>query len=338
MRKITVLCAAVFCISFAAFAQGPGQNDPPSNPPSNITVKLRYDSITFIPDGPVCDEESPYLLVPITFSGFADEAMLLSEASINSICVNMEHSFLGDFTISIVCPNGQSATLKPKGGGGTVLGIPADASGTDFTNPCTAPPNIPGIGWTYCFSNKYSYEEDGVSSTYYYMNILEASSNNTAPTVPVSHPDFGNSGNSIDSTRIASGSHYYKPWDNFSSLIGCPLNGEWSLKIYDAWGIDNGFLFWWDMELSVNSSNGLADIDEQAIVSIYPNPAKEELTIVSDNKIETIEVFNLLGQNVYTAKVNGNNATINVTNFTKGSYVVKLHTDRGFTAKKFVVE
>ena len=36
-------------------------------------------------------------------------------------------------------------------------------------------------------------------------------------------------------------------------LIGCPLNGEWIFRICDNLSIDNGFIYWWDIELGQNS-------------------------------------------------------------------------------------
>ncbi len=36
-----------------------------------------------------------------------------------------------------------------------------------------------------------------------------------------------------------------QPWEN---LIGCPLNGTWTVEICDMWGADNGFIFDWTVE------------------------------------------------------------------------------------------
>ena len=58
------------------------------------------------------------------------------------ICMNIEHSFLGDLEIIITSPNGQSATLHGfPGGVGTYLGAPNDD-----------PSNTQGVGADYCFS------------------------------------------------------------------------------------------------------------------------------------------------------------------------------------------
>ena len=58
------------------------------------------------------------------------------------VCINFEHSFMGDLVISLTCPTGQSVVLHQQGGGGTNLGDPDQAGGAQF----------PGIGWDYCWS------------------------------------------------------------------------------------------------------------------------------------------------------------------------------------------
>mgnify|MGYP001283875623 CR=1 FL=1 len=79
----------------------------------------------------------------LTFSQFAPGQTLTSANQLLDICVNMEHSFMGDLIIRIFSPTGQSVTLHQQGGGGTYLGIPVDNDAT---------PNIQGTCWNYCWS------------------------------------------------------------------------------------------------------------------------------------------------------------------------------------------
>ncbi|MDR0789224.1 MAG: T9SS type A sorting domain-containing protein [Bacteroidales bacterium] len=83
----------------------------------------------------------------------------------------------------------------------------------------------------------------------------------------------------------------------------------------------------------------ITNIDsEQPMVITYPNPASDNINFSCSEVIKEIEVFNLLGQQVYAAKVNDKFMTIDVGNFAKGNYVVKVYTDKGVMTKKFVVE
>lgn len=74
---------------------------------------------------------------------FAPGATLNNINLFESLCVNMEHSFMGDIVIQLVCPNGQSVILHQQGGGGTFLGEPVDNDAT---------PDIQGVCYNYCWS------------------------------------------------------------------------------------------------------------------------------------------------------------------------------------------
>jgi subtilisin-like proprotein convertase family protein len=48
---------------------------------------------------------------------------------IQNIFMNFEHSYMGDITITFICPNGGSILVHQQGGGGTFLGEPVDDDG-----------------------------------------------------------------------------------------------------------------------------------------------------------------------------------------------------------------
>lgn len=81
--------------------------------------------------------------------------------------------------------------------------------------------------------------------------------------------------------------------------------------------------------LSVNN-NSLEDL------SIYPNPASQKLTIQLPNTIviEKATIYNTLGQLIKTE----NKKEINVSDLSKGSYFIKIDTDKGSTTKIFIVQ
>jgi len=70
-----------------------------------------------------------------------DADAIVSDASEISLFVEMEHTFMGDLTITYTCPNGQVLPVFQQGGSGTNLGVPDQADGTG-----------PGIGWQYYWS------------------------------------------------------------------------------------------------------------------------------------------------------------------------------------------
>ena len=71
---------------------------------------------------------------------------------------------------------------------------------------------------------------------------------------------------------------------------------------------------------------------------IYPNPARDEINIVSSFKMNNIIVYNTLGQKVIEEIINGNTTQLDVSKFAKGNYIAKIYTDNGVATKKFNVE
>ncbi|NMH28786.1 PKD domain-containing protein [Flavobacterium silvaticum] len=165
--------------------------------------------VTFLPDGSGASYQST-----IYVNCYDPGQTLSNPDQLLGICLNMEHSYLGDLTIRLVSPNGLDVVLKSyPGGGNTWLGIPVD----DQDNPFE-----PGTGSEYCFS-------------------MDAAT--TLVDAPTYIPYFGSSGVSVvPGTYLSEGS--------FSSLVGTPLNGTWTILITDNLAIDNGFIFDWTLEFA----------------------------------------------------------------------------------------
>lgn len=222
-------------------------------------AKERYENTVFIPDGSGCGDESAggCYESPVTFDNFTPGATVGGQDDIVSVCINIEHSFLYDLSMQLICPNGQSVMLKHRcSGSETFLGVPNE---TDNSSTQIGPNGIPykcdstfnpaGTGWTYCFSNNRLDDQRGVIGRHAGVPMI---------------------GTALDSTYVADTSGYFQTpvqtpagttatdmeivdLNGFQSLIGCPLNGEWKIRICDTWGSDNGYIFWWDLELGQNS-------------------------------------------------------------------------------------
>ena len=195
------------------------------------SASQRFDSTMFIPDGPSCPPGCYNTYV--SFNIFAPGQRIQTANDVMSICVNMEHSFLGDLGFRIICPNGQSVQLDPNNhsGGGTFLGVPyGGANHGTYDSGCNPASNPFGEGWTYCWSQQY----------------------NTAPAYTIEAAGNACTTGTLDSTNRTNHSNFFYPANNLSGLIGCPLNGTWNIEICDDWGIDNGYIFYWDLNLSTN--------------------------------------------------------------------------------------
>ncbi|HRN99427.1 MAG TPA: T9SS type A sorting domain-containing protein, partial [Flavobacterium sp.] len=61
----------------------------------------------------------------------------------------------------------------------------------------------------------------------------------------------------------------------------------------------------------------------------YPNPVRDILNISYTMTIDSVEIFNLLGQRVSVKAVNQNALELNVSNLPSGTYLVKVNAQGG---------
>jgi len=170
------------------------------------------DSIP-LPDGVNVAYESP-----VVFNEFIPGAIITSPDQVESICINIEHSYVRDLDISIQCPNGSIMRLDTTNANFSIevfLGMPFEG---DDNDPNIGDP-IPGKGFTYCFTPTPQF------STFF----QEALMGGQGYTLPAGD---------------------YTPIDGFNTLVGCPVNGEWTLIVEDKIKQDNGWLFSWDITFS----------------------------------------------------------------------------------------
>lgn len=148
----------------------------------------------------------------IVLTEFSPGQVLVSENDLDHICVNIEHSWMRDIEITLTCPSGQSIILHDHPGnfGGEVyLGEPND---NDNFNP------VPGQGYTYCW----------------------------IPNAP--NPTWIQYANTVLGGTGTLPPGEYSTFDPISDLIGCPLNGEWTIGVTDLWAADNGYIFNWSIQ------------------------------------------------------------------------------------------
>ncbi len=69
-------------------------------------------------------------------------------------------------------------------------------------------------------------------------------------------------------------------------------------------------------------------------VKVFPNPANDFVSVSSENNINKIEVFNLLGESIYVSEPQQTNFNIYTSDYTNGLYLIKIKTDKGETLKK----
>ncbi len=235
---------------------------------------------TFLPDGSGVSYHTS-----ISNGTFQPGSTVHNVGDIINICVNMEHTYMGDLSMTIECPNGQTMQIFTQGGGGTILGepvgqnLPVDGNSSNTT---------PGIGYDYCWSPTST---SGTIHQNYNWTYLSTYVD------PIGQVSTGVS-------QLNPGT--YQINGNWSDLIGCPLNGTWTIHITDHIGQDNGYIFSWQI-----------------------NFAPDLLPAYLWNMENTIVSYNWTGENIGTG--NQANGTANPTTSGTQTYTLIVTDDFGCT-------
>jgi len=65
-------------------------------------------------------------------------------------------------------------------------------------------------------------------------------------------------------------------------------------------------------------------LNEEAIL-IYPNPSNGVFSIQSELEISRIDLFNVLGENIYSTPINAKQAEFDLSQKSKGIYFYQIH-------------
>jgi len=82
----------------------------------------------------------------------------------------------------------------------------------------------------------------------------------------------------------------------------------------------------------------VSDIKAETVVSIYPNPAQDQLQVRSEQSISQVVIRNLLGQAVIIDVVNGSETTIDLSPIASGNYFVSIQMSDGRVTTRKVVK
>lgn len=220
---------------------------------------------TFIPDGTGSSHISSTFV-----TGFENSAVIENCGFVVEMCMQLEHSYSGDLNIVLRCPNGQQVNILsfPTGTGSTNFGEPFASGPVDGV---TSDPT-PGVPYEYCFSdvnNNFGTLRSTTGVSYTYTTVPSQINGNTF---------------TYTDTHFPPGT--YLPEQAFSSLVGCPINGEWRLIFTDNLGADNGWLFNWTLDIhpcmypDIDSFTMVYDLGFwDADPTIVANPSVNEIVV-----------------------------------------------------------
>jgi hypothetical protein len=164
---------------------------------------------------------------------YPEGAVLQDPDELGEVCLSIEHSFMGDLTLALVCPDGRYVRLQEAltGGGGIYLGA---------ANDTTVEVVVGGSGtcWTYCWS---------AAST---AGTMSANGSGT-------NPQVGFAGIPVSAALLP---NTFTSAQSMDQLIGCPMNGTWTFLVGDIIGSDNGSWCGWSMGLAPDPQGAFADL------------------------------------------------------------------------------
>ena len=218
-----------------------------------------FAGLTFLPDGAGQQYETS-----IGISGFDQTTFITSSANFDQLCLDIEHSYIGDIEITLTCPNGTTVSIMnayngtPFGWTALVPGGCGSGIGTFLGNDTNIDGGAPGSPvWSYCFS-----------PTNATLGTICAE-NTAGNTIPNDYTAGGiNLPNGTTGNNIAMDTNgVYLPDGNFNDFIGCPVNGNWTITVQDNQGIDDGYIFQWGIYFNA---------------ALYPETEGYQNTLVSD--------------------------------------------------------
>lgn len=206
----TTMSPSSICVGESATILGDVEGTTWTNVPEPIV-----DGLVILPDGGGATYNAA-----VTVTGFPGSTVISSATDLQQICFTMEHSYIGDLTVTLTCPTGQSVVLFNEFGLGTGPG------NTFLGDPIDPGVGTPGVGFQYCF---------GDLGTFGPFSVENAAGNWIPSTVTP--------GNNC----MTPGS--YQAEQSFANFIGCPLNGNWSITVTDNLFADDGFIFDWGLTI-----------------------------------------------------------------------------------------
>jgi hypothetical protein len=77
---------------------------------------------------------------------------------------------------------------------------------------------------------------------------------------------------------------------------------------------------------------------ESSDIVIYPNPARDNINIISSSRIIDIRIFNQVGQMVEYINTSNKHITVNTSKLNTGMYVVQVRTEEGIEVRKLLIQ
>ena len=209
----------------------------------------------------------------------------------------------------------------------------------------------PGYGFT---SNtlRYPWNQTNAANAWFYTNAIAL----TAGTSYTISYKYGNrSITFVEKMKVAYGldhdaSAMINPLADYPSIVGGTTTSTGNIDSVDFTpAITGNYYFGFNAYSDANQFDLLVDdISVTTTLAVpsfnnanflaYPNPVKDVLNISFDKTISKVAIFNILGQEVMAKSINVNQSQIDMSNLSRGTYMIKVTSEQFTQTIKVVKE
>jgi hypothetical protein len=177
--------------------------------------------------------------------------------------------------------------------------------------------------------NNFSVE--GVSLTAYTVNVTHGSNGSIEPSGTVSM--YQGASKTFTVTPKAGFKIQDVLVDNVSIIDNLQVDNE-GVGLYHFNAIESNH----SLHATFSSSTSIPPINSSLSMQIYPNPASNFISIVSEFPMQRVEIVNVLGKYVYRGIDTDRVHDVSVSNFAKGIYIVRVITSKGIASSRLIIE
>lgn len=173
-----------------------------------------------------------------------------------------------------------------------------------------------------------------------FMNIINVEQSNTASVMSIMQAEYfwdTDPGVGLGTAILAADGNFNSAFEQLTRTgIALPSLGlhVFNMRVKDNTG-QWGPVF--RNVVSVQNSLSTGDLAMAALVA-YPNPVKDILNVSFESAITSIALYNMMGQQVMARMLNSNEAAIDVSGLTSGTYFVKVQAEAQSKTLKIIKE
>ncbi len=93
-----------------------------------------------------------------------------------------------------------------------------------------------------------------------------------------------------------------------------------------------------DEHIGVGIGDEPSAVEQDITTNIYPNPARDRITVEANSIIDEVMIYNNMGQLVFSGQFDNDQITVNTSNFITGMYIVQIVSGDAVEVRKLIIE